>query len=70
MLIHYSKETISYSVSSDYCVLMLEVTFDYWKILQNHEWMKTAEKEKVDIAGWVCRTMELCPTTPTRTSQN
>ncbi|XP_047349782.1 dual specificity mitogen-activated protein kinase kinase dSOR1 isoform X1 [Vespa velutina] len=36
------------------------------KTLMNHEWIKTAESENVDIAGWVCRTMDLQPTTPTR----
>jgi mitogen-activated protein kinase kinase 1 len=33
---------------------------------QNHEWVKKADLENVDIAGWVCRTMELLPATPTR----
>ncbi|XP_015608031.1 dual specificity mitogen-activated protein kinase kinase dSOR1 isoform X1 [Cephus cinctus] len=36
------------------------------KTLMNHEWIKKAELENVDIAGWVCRTMDLQPTTPTR----
>lgn len=36
------------------------------KTLMNHEWIKKAECENVDIAGWVCRTMDLQPTTPTR----
>ncbi|KAK0180933.1 hypothetical protein PV327_003262 [Microctonus hyperodae] len=36
------------------------------KTLMNHEWIKKAEMENVDIAGWVCRTMDLQPTTPTR----
>ncbi|KAL7296267.1 hypothetical protein TKK_0010503 [Trichogramma kaykai] len=36
------------------------------KTLMNHEWIKKAESENVDIAGWVCRTMEIQPTTPTR----
>lgn len=36
------------------------------KTLMNHEWVKKAESENVDIAGWVCRTMDLQPTTPTR----
>lgn len=35
--------------------------------LQNHEWIKKAESENVDIAGWVCKTMELQPPgTPNR----
>lgn len=36
------------------------------KMLLSHDWMKRAETEEVDIAGWVCRTMGLTPTTPTR----
>ncbi|XP_046741567.1 dual specificity mitogen-activated protein kinase kinase dSOR1 [Diprion similis] len=36
------------------------------KTLMNHEWIRKAESENVDIAGWVCRTMDLQPTTPTR----
>ncbi|XP_011504586.1 PREDICTED: dual specificity mitogen-activated protein kinase kinase dSOR1 [Ceratosolen solmsi marchali] len=36
------------------------------KTLINHEWIKKAESENVDIAGWVCRTMDIQPTTPTR----
>ncbi|XP_008552823.1 dual specificity mitogen-activated protein kinase kinase dSOR1 [Microplitis demolitor] len=36
------------------------------KTLMSHEWIKKAESENVDIAGWVCRTMDLQPTTPTR----
>ncbi|KAL6425388.1 hypothetical protein ACFW04_009523 [Cataglyphis niger] len=35
------------------------------KTLMNHEWIKKAESENVDFAGWVCRTMDLQPTTPT-----
>ncbi|KAL6252046.1 hypothetical protein P5V15_002174 [Pogonomyrmex californicus] len=36
------------------------------KTLMNHEWIKKAELENVDLAGWVCRTMNLQPSTPTR----
>lgn len=36
------------------------------KSQMNHEWLKKAELEKVDIASWVCQTMDLKPTTPTR----
>lgn len=36
------------------------------KTLMNHEWIKKAEQERVDIASWVCQTMDLKPTTPTR----
>ncbi|GAB1861900.1 mitogen-activated protein kinase kinase [Camponotus japonicus] len=35
------------------------------KTLMSHEWIKKAESENVDFAGWVCRTMDLQPTTPT-----
>ncbi|KOX69470.1 Dual specificity mitogen-activated protein kinase kinase dSOR1 [Melipona quadrifasciata] len=35
------------------------------KTLMNHEWIKKAESENVDIAGWICLTMNLQPTTPT-----
>ncbi|XP_045482295.1 dual specificity mitogen-activated protein kinase kinase dSOR1 isoform X1 [Harmonia axyridis] len=31
------------------------------KTLMNHEWIKRAESENVDIAGWVCKTMEIIP---------
>ncbi|XP_044256669.1 dual specificity mitogen-activated protein kinase kinase dSOR1 [Tribolium madens] len=31
------------------------------KTLMNHEWIKKAEAEDVDIAGWVCKTMEIQP---------
>ncbi|KPJ09895.1 Dual specificity mitogen-activated protein kinase kinase dSOR1 [Papilio machaon] len=34
------------------------------KTLMNHEWIRQAEGEKADIAGWVCRTMDLLPATP------
>ncbi|CAH1407948.1 unnamed protein product [Nezara viridula] len=37
------------------------------KTLMNHEWIRKSENENVDIAGWVCKTMGLTPTTPTRT---
>lgn len=40
------------------------------KTLMNHEWLRKCEKEEVDIAGWVCRTMGLQPTTPTRSNPN
>uniref|UniRef100_A0A1B6L7R2 mitogen-activated protein kinase kinase n=1 Tax=Graphocephala atropunctata TaxID=36148 RepID=A0A1B6L7R2_9HEMI len=38
------------------------------KTLMNHEWIRRSESEDNDIAGWVCRTMGLTPTTPTRTN--
>uniref|UniRef100_A0A1Y1N922 mitogen-activated protein kinase kinase n=1 Tax=Photinus pyralis TaxID=7054 RepID=A0A1Y1N922_PHOPY len=31
------------------------------KTLMNHEWIRKSESENVDIAGWVCRTMEIEP---------
>ncbi|KAJ2949505.1 hypothetical protein O0L34_g15427 [Tuta absoluta] len=34
------------------------------KTLMNHEWIRYAEADKADIAGWVCKTMDLLPTTP------
>ncbi|PNF43838.1 Dual specificity mitogen-activated protein kinase kinase dSOR1 [Cryptotermes secundus] len=40
------------------------------KTLMNHEWVKKAESEYVDIAGWVCKTMDLLLTTPTRVAPN
>uniref|UniRef100_T1JFQ8 mitogen-activated protein kinase kinase n=1 Tax=Strigamia maritima TaxID=126957 RepID=T1JFQ8_STRMM len=36
------------------------------KTLINHPFIKNAETEKMDFAGWVCRTMDLEATTPTR----
>uniref|UniRef100_A0A1L8DMH8 mitogen-activated protein kinase kinase n=1 Tax=Nyssomyia neivai TaxID=330878 RepID=A0A1L8DMH8_9DIPT len=35
------------------------------KTLMNHPWIKN-EREDVDIAGWVCKTMDLPPSTPKR----
>uniref|UniRef100_A0A1B0ADL2 Protein kinase domain-containing protein n=1 Tax=Glossina pallidipes TaxID=7398 RepID=A0A1B0ADL2_GLOPL len=41
------------------------------KTLLNHPWICKAEGEEVDIAGWVCKTMDLPPSTPKRnTSPN
>lgn len=31
------------------------------KTLTNHPWIRKAESENVDIAGWVCKTMEIEP---------
>uniref|UniRef100_A0A8D8FUA9 mitogen-activated protein kinase kinase n=5 Tax=Culex pipiens TaxID=7175 RepID=A0A8D8FUA9_CULPI len=36
------------------------------KTLINHDWIKNIEQEDVDIAGWVCKTMDLLPSTPKR----
>lgn len=35
------------------------------KTLMNHMFIKRSEEEKVDFAGWVCKTMELKQNTPT-----
>nr|CAD7456451.1 unnamed protein product [Timema tahoe] len=41
------------------------------KTLMNHPWVRKAEQENVNIADWVCRTMELqSPSTPTRVPPN
>lgn len=34
--------------------------------LQNHPWIKRAEQENVDISEWVCKTMDITPSTPTK----
>ncbi|KAL0271675.1 UNVERIFIED_CONTAM: hypothetical protein PYX00_008691 [Menopon gallinae] len=39
------------------------------KTLMNHDWMKKTDMKTVDISGWVCRTMDLNPTSPTRSNQ-
>ncbi|KAH8397818.1 hypothetical protein KR222_002768 [Zaprionus bogoriensis] len=41
------------------------------KTLLSHPWIRKAEVEDVDISGWVCKTMDLPPSTPKRnTSPN
>uniref|UniRef100_A0AB40DP36 mitogen-activated protein kinase kinase n=1 Tax=Drosophila mojavensis mojavensis TaxID=377586 RepID=A0AB40DP36_DROMO len=41
------------------------------KTLLSHPWIRKAEAEDVDISGWVCKTMDLPPSTPKRnTSPN
>uniref|UniRef100_A0A0K8TLS1 mitogen-activated protein kinase kinase n=1 Tax=Tabanus bromius TaxID=304241 RepID=A0A0K8TLS1_TABBR len=41
------------------------------KRLLSHPWIRRSETEEVDIAGWVCKTMDLPPSTPKRnTSPN
>ncbi|XP_037915364.1 dual specificity mitogen-activated protein kinase kinase dSOR1 isoform X3 [Hermetia illucens] len=41
------------------------------KTLLNHAWIRKWEIEDVDIAGWVCKTMDLPPSTPKKnTSPN
>ncbi|UYV72527.1 MAP2K1, partial [Cordylochernes scorpioides] len=37
------------------------------KSLMVHPFIKKSESEEVDFAGWVCNTMELDPSTPTKT---
>lgn len=34
------------------------------KTLMNHEWVRSADAAAADIAGWVCKTMDLLPSTP------
>ncbi|CAH1724333.1 hypothetical protein AGLY_008578 [Aphis glycines] len=41
-----------------------------FKMLMDHQWIKKAESEPVDIAGWVCKIKGLTPTTPTRMASN
>jgi len=36
------------------------------KTLMNHQWIQNSQSEDVDIAGWVCKTMDLAPSTPKR----
>nr|CAG4644070.1 EOG090X08J3 [Lepidurus arcticus] len=36
------------------------------KTLVTHEWARKWETEAVNIAGWVCKTMDLQPSTPTK----
>lgn len=36
------------------------------KTLMNHAWIGKWESEDVEIAGWVCKTMDLPPSTPKR----
>nr|CAG4640976.1 EOG090X08J3 [Eulimnadia texana] len=38
------------------------------RTLMSHDWVKKWESETVDIAGWVCRIMDLQPSTPTKPS--
>ena len=36
--------------------------------LQNHPFVKNSEVERIDFAGWVCQTMGLDPSTPTKST--
>lgn len=44
---------------------LVHISFSF-KFKQNHDWIKNIEQEDVDIAGWVCKTMDLLPSTPKR----
>ncbi|KAB7505452.1 Dual specificity mitogen-activated protein kinase kinase 1 [Armadillidium nasatum] len=39
--------------------------------LQSHPWIKKWDAEDVDVAGWICKTMDITPSTPTKgTTEN
>lgn len=40
------------------------------KGLTAHAWIVKCESEDIDISGWVCKTMDLPPSTPKRTTPN
>ncbi|XP_023227945.1 dual specificity mitogen-activated protein kinase kinase 1-like isoform X2 [Centruroides sculpturatus] len=40
------------------------------KTLMNHPFVKRSETEEIDFAGWVCQTMGLDPSTPTKLSSD
>ncbi|XP_076356667.1 dual specificity mitogen-activated protein kinase kinase 1-like [Tachypleus tridentatus] len=40
------------------------------KTLMNHPFIKQSEAESVDFAGWICRTMDLNPVSPTKSTQD
>lgn len=44
-----------------YVAVTLKLIF---RCLQNHEWIRAADADAADIAGWVCKTMDLLPSTP------
>lgn len=46
--------------------LPLNVTRHFRLPLQNHPYVRRWDQEKVDFAGWVCTTMGLDPSTPTK----
>ena len=37
-----------------------------YSFLQGHEWVKKWTSENVEIAGWVCKIIDLQPSTPTK----
>ncbi|KAG1652570.1 Dual specificity mitogen-activated protein kinase kinase 1 [Nymphon striatum] len=37
--------------------------------LMNHPFIKKSETHKVDLAGWVCKTMDIHPSTPTKSAE-
>lgn len=39
----------------------VSLQFSSCNFFQNHDWIKKADSEDVDIAGWVCKTMNLQP---------
>lgn len=49
-------------------LILFHIYISFTDHLQNHEWIKRAERENVDIAGWVCKTMDITPSTPTKPS--
>lgn len=44
-------------------VVSFKIILNLFKI-KDHPWIKKYENENVDIAGWVCSTMNLPPATP------
>lgn len=45
----------------DYCLKKNPDERADLKTLMNHDWIRKSEAENVDIAGWVCKTMDLRP---------
>jgi len=39
------------------------------RTLMGHEWVKKWDSENVEIAGWVCKIIDLPPTTPTKSPE-
>lgn len=50
-------------IHSDLLSILINVKKNQF-FLQEHPWIKKYEHEPVDIAGWVCSTMNLPPSTP------
>lgn len=53
-------------VSNRWNTFFTSFRFTSISFAQNHDWIKNIEQEDVDIAGWVCKTMDLLPSTPKR----